>query len=206
MVDPCARRRGIATALLDAALPLCRDQEYRHALLVTPRGSAAGRGLALSRGAVLEHSEHALALLGAPADGPTDPRIVVRTATPEDRHDLSRLLTTAFGGAPSDVLDRLETDSARTLMLELEGSVVGTVRVTRHQDVGGVYGFAVDPACRGRGIGRDALRRVCRQLRDQGVRRVGLEVAVENDSALSLYTSRGFTEVTTEDYYALPMS
>jgi ribosomal protein S18 acetylase RimI-like enzyme len=42
--------------------------------------------------------------------------------------------------------------------------------------------------------------------RDEGVRRIGLEVAVENDHALSLYTSLGFTQMTTEDYYALPLS
>ena len=43
MVDPAARRRGIGTALLAAALPLCRDRGYQQALLVTPRRSAAGR-------------------------------------------------------------------------------------------------------------------------------------------------------------------
>jgi ribosomal protein S18 acetylase RimI-like enzyme len=46
---------------------------------------------------------------------------------------------------------------------------------------------------------------VCRRLRDEGVRRVGLEVAVENDHALGLYTSLGFIQVTTEDYYALSL-
>jgi ribosomal protein S18 acetylase RimI-like enzyme len=35
------------------------------------------------------------------------------------------------------------------------------------------------------------------------MRRVGLEVAVENERALGLYTSIGFRPVTTEDYYAL---
>jgi ribosomal protein S18 acetylase RimI-like enzyme len=205
MVDPDARRRGIATALLDAALPICRGRGYEQALFVVPRPSAAGRELALRRGAVLEHSEHALALLGAPTDGPTDPRIVLRAATPADASDVSGLLTTAFGGVPPGLLDRLDTDSERTMVVEFEGSIVGTVRVTRQQDTGGVYGFAVHPAWQRRGIGRDALRRVCRQLRDEGVRRVGLEVAVENDHALNLYTSLGFTQMTTEDYYALPL-
>jgi ribosomal protein S18 acetylase RimI-like enzyme len=31
-------------------------------------------------------------------------------------------------------------------------------------------------------------------------------VAVDNDRALGLYTSIGFTPVTTEDYFALPLS
>jgi ribosomal protein S18 acetylase RimI-like enzyme len=34
---------------------------------------------------------------------------------------------------------------------------------------------------------------------------IGLEVAVENDHALGLYTSAGFTPVTTENYYALSL-
>ncbi len=58
MVAPAARRRGIATALLNAALPLCRNRGHQRALLVVPRASAAGKGMALRRGAVLDHSEH----------------------------------------------------------------------------------------------------------------------------------------------------
>lgn len=205
MVDPSARRRGIATALLDAALPICQAREHQQALLVTPRGSLAGRALALGRGAVLEHSEHALVLLDAPTDGPTDARIALRTAMPADTSELSRLLTAAFGASSSDLIGGLAENSARTLVVEREGLTVGTVRVTLDQDTAGVYGFAVDPAWQGRGIGREVLRRVCRQLRDEGVQRIGLEVAVENDHALGLYTSLGFTRVTTEDYYALPL-
>jgi ribosomal protein S18 acetylase RimI-like enzyme len=33
---------------------------------------------------------------------------------------------------------------------------------------------------------------------------VHLEVTVDNDRALNLHTSLGFTRVATEDYYALP--
>jgi ribosomal protein S18 acetylase RimI-like enzyme len=90
-------------------------------------------------------------------------------------------------------------------VVELEGHVVGTVRLTLDEETGGVYGFAVDPAWQGRGIGGDVLRRVCRQLRHEGAQRVHLEVAVDNDRALGLYTSIGFTQVSTEDYYALSL-
>ena len=77
------------------------------------------------------------------------------------------------------------------------------MRLTREKETGGIYGFAIDPAWQGRGIGSDVLRRICRVLIDEGAHQVGLEVAVDNDRALGLYTSMGFTEVTTEDYYAL---
>ncbi|MGO9975880.1 MAG: GNAT family N-acetyltransferase [Solirubrobacteraceae bacterium] len=203
MVDPSERRRGIASALLDAALAICRKRSHRQPLLIVPRQSAAGHALANSRGGVLEHSEHALVLLGAPSDGPADDRLALREATAADAPELSRLLTDGFGRPFSDLIELLGRNSERTLMVEREGVVAGTVRLNLHIDTGGVYGFVVDPALQGRGIGRYVLRRVCRQLRADGARRVGLEVAVENDRALGLYTSLGFTQVSTEDYYEL---
>ena len=206
MVDPAARRRGIAARLLRAALPICRERGYQRALLVTPRGSVAGRRFAQSRSAVLEHSEHTLVLSGAPSDGPTDPRLTLRTARLADAPVLSRLLAAAFSEPPMDLADRLVEESARIVVVEFEGLVVGTVRVTRDADTGGIYGFAVDPNWQGRGIGRDVLRRVCRELRDEGVQRISLEVDLENDHALGLYTSLGFTQTTTEDYYELSLT
>jgi ribosomal protein S18 acetylase RimI-like enzyme len=43
-------------------------------------------------------------------------------------------------------------------------------------------------------------------LREEGAARVHLEVSVDNDRALGLYTSIGFTQMITEDYYALPLT
>lgn len=83
------------------------------------------------------------------------------------------------------------------------GALLGTLRVTRDRETVGIYAFAIDPAWQGQGIGGDVLRRVCRTLADQGVTRIGLEVAVENNHALALYTSLGFVQVATEDYFAL---
>lgn len=205
MVAPAARRRGIATTLLDAALPLCRYRGYQQALLVVPRTSTAGKALAGRRGAALDHSEHALVLLTEPNGGVSDPGISLRKAVPADAAVVSRLLAAGFGHPTPDLAQQLASGQDLTVLAELDDSPVGTLRLTRDDDDAGVYGFVIDPAWQGRGIGRDVLRRVCRQLRAEGAERIGLEVAVDNDRALGLYTSVGFTEVTTEDYYALPL-
>lgn len=212
MVDPNHRRRGIGTALLDAARVLCRERDHLRTLLVTPRTTPAGSAFALAHGGVLEHSEHALVLTGEPADGPTDPSITMRRADRSDGVTVADLMRAAFGWSPPDAADRLHSANAQTLMIERAGAVVGTVRISLDRDGGGadgdlhagVYGFAVDPAWQGRGIGRDALRRVCRRLRADGATRIGLEVAVDNPHALGLYTSLGFEPVATEDYFHLP--
>ena len=203
MVDPDVRGRGIGTALLDAALPLCAERGVREALLIVPRASAAGRAVALARGATLDHTEYALVLRDEPGDGPADPAITVRTAQTRDVAEVLRLLSAGFGSAPSDLADRLVEPHARTLVAEREGRIVGTLRLRRIDDRGDVYGFVVDPRLQGPGIGRDLLRRVCRDLRADGARHVGLEVEADNDGALHLYTSLGFEPVTTEDYWAI---
>lgn len=202
-VDPDARDRGIGTALLEAALEICRAGEFEEALLIVPRPSGAGHHLAGRLAAPLHHSEHALRLTTEPVPGAQDPHTTLRDATVEDLPVLGRLLEGAFGFPPTHLEQSLQ--SGRTLVIEHGGGSVGTVRLHRDDDSGGVYGFAVAPEHQGQGIGRDVLRRVCREFFVDGATRVGLEVAVDNDRALGLYESVGFERVTTEDYYALPM-
>jgi ribosomal protein S18 acetylase RimI-like enzyme len=207
MVAPDARRRGIGTALLDGAVPLYRGLGCREALLIVPRRSEAGKRLALRRDAVFHHSEHALVLSGDPTTGPREPALSVRPATAADIPVVSRLLEAGFEEpAPDDFAERLRSPHGPTLVVELDGSAVGTLSLTREEGNARIYGFVIDPSRQGRGLGRDALRRVCEQLRTDGARRIGLEVAVDNDRALGLYTSIGFMPVTTEDYFALPLS
>lgn len=205
VVDPAARRRGIGSALLDAAAPLGRERGVDRALLVVPAGSQPGQTFATGRGGVLEHSEHALVLDAAPAVGPEDARTTVRRAGPDDAAAVGRLLEAAFGDPPRDLTVQLAEAQERTLLVAVDGEAVGTVRLSLEGGTGGVHGFAVDPAWQGRGIGRDVLRRASTQLFAEGATRVGLEVAVDNEGALGLYTSLGFTRVAGEDYYDVPL-
>jgi ribosomal protein S18 acetylase RimI-like enzyme len=200
MVDPAARRRGIGTALLDAGRRLCQQREHASVLLVVPRNSVTGRSLAQRRNGILDHSEHALQLLGEPAEVPADPRVTVRTASPADQPAVRELLRLGFGWEPPEAAGR----DPNTVVVERGGRLIGTARVIREDDRAGVYGFVVHPAHQGRGVGRDVLHRLCRKALADGATAVHLEVATDNDRALNLYTSLGFRPVITEDYYALP--
>jgi ribosomal protein S18 acetylase RimI-like enzyme len=203
MVAPDARGRGIGSALLDAAVPLCRERGDRPPLLVVPRQSIEGKRLALRRGGTLDHSEHHLVLVGQPQAGLLKPEIDLRPATASDAPLVVSLLERGFGwSGPDDLGDRLK----RTALVELDGAVVGTLFLERDNDEeASIFGFVIEPSLQGRGIGRAALRQACEQLRADGARRISLDVDVANDRALGLYTSIGFTPVTTEDYFALAL-
>ena len=200
MVDPAARRQGIGTALLDAGLDVCRQREHDKVLLVVPRNSDGGRSLAQRRNGSLDHSEHALQLLGDPVAVHADPGITVRAAVPADREAVRELLLLGFGWDPPESAGR----DPNTLVFERDGRLVGTSRLIREGDQAGVYGFVIHPDQQGRGIGRDMLHRMCRTALDEGAAAVNLEVATDNDRALNVYTSLGFRSVITEDYYAIP--
>lgn len=195
MVAPAARRRGVGTRLLEALQP------DPGSLLVVPSTTEAGRAFALAQGAALSHSEHHL-VLGPTPQTAEDPATVLRPAVPEDVPRLEEVLTAAFGWSHGAV--ELDRAGDRTYAIEHDGALVGHVRLSVSEGEGGVYGFAVDPALQGRGIGRDVLARCCRLLRADGRDHVTLEVATENAGALHLYTSTGFVPEAGEDYWALP--
>jgi ribosomal protein S18 acetylase RimI-like enzyme len=204
MVAPDARGRGIGSSLLDAAVALCRERGDRPPLLVVPRQSIAGKRLALRRGATLDRSEHHLVLFGQPSSEPHKPEVSLRPATGADLPLVVSLLERGFGwSGPDDLGDRLQ----RTALVELRGAVVGTLFSERDDDEeeASIFGFVIEPSLQGRGIGRAALWQACEQLHADGARRISLDVDVANDRALGLYTSIGFTPVTTEDYFALPL-
>jgi ribosomal-protein-alanine acetyltransferase len=96
--------------------------------------------------------------------------------------------------------------SAVFLAAEVGGRVVGEAiaLVRRHkQSVSGrTYSLAVDPACRGKGIGERLMRAMIDELGRRGARRIYLEVEASNVAAQRLYQRMGFKIIgTLSGYY-----
>lgn len=204
-VDPAHRRRGIGSALVAHALGIAARRRYPSVLLVTPRATDVGRRFAESKGAVFHHAEHHMELTGEPV-GPPAPRpstagLLVREATDADKGAIITVLAEGFGEDATSAGLSGTTDIA--LAAEMKGAVVGALRLSLEDDGAGIYGLAVRTDLRGQGIGRAVLYEVCLEARRRGAKKVALEVEVDNDNALHLYTSVGFELKTTEDYFRL---
>ncbi len=214
MVRPDARRQGVFSSLFDAARSELRRRNASQVLLVVHRGYEAGAAFARSVGGVIEHSEHRMELRRDPAPMIPDPLVSARAAHSDDAPFVMGCVSAAFGlPAPPAAeeepeplyLERLSKDLANTRVIDYSGIPVGTVRVDREDGAAGIYGFAVLPQFQGRGIGRQVLSDLARDLPAQGARSVSLEVATSNDAALGLYLSCGFDVMGTEDYFAVPV-
>lgn len=206
-VDPASRRQGTGSALLGRALAVVSERRRPSVLLVTPRTTDAGRRFAEAKGATFHHAEHHMELVGPPK-GPPPPRPgadppVVREAADADRSAIIAILEDAFGEGSGTAAASGPHDVA--LVVEQRSAVVGALRLSIEEPTAGVYGFAVRSDLRGQGIGRAALYQVCLEAQRRGASKVTLEVEVDNDSALGLYTSVGFELRTTEDYFRLPV-
>lgn len=66
-----------------------------------------------------------------------------------------------------------------------------------------ILNVAVDPLWRGRGVGRELVRRALELGRELGAKTCFLEVAADNNPALNLYRSQGFSPVGSRRGYYL---
>jgi ribosomal protein S18 acetylase RimI-like enzyme len=137
------------------------------------------------------------------ATGCAPASVTLRAARAQDIAATTRLEQACFDTYPLDAarLDYLyRTPRAVCRVAEHDGIVVGhAISIVRRTLQGGasgrLYSIAVDPACRGRGIGRQLLADAMAQLVARGVKRAYLEVERSNTAAVELYERNGFRAI-----------
>jgi ribosomal-protein-alanine N-acetyltransferase len=75
---------------------------------------------------------------------------------------------------------------------ECNGEIVGYILAVTYRDTCHIASIAVGEKWRRRGLGRELMSRVLSECKLQGARRAVLEVAVDNEPAISLYMKLGF--------------
>jgi ribosomal protein S18 acetylase RimI-like enzyme len=94
-----------------------------------------------------------------------------------------------------------DLDASR-VVLDASASV-GLVVVARRGENGWIGGVAVVPARRGTGLGRRLMEAAAAEARTRGVKRLWLEVLVQNAPAIGLYEQLGYARVRELEVWAL---
>jgi ribosomal protein S18 acetylase RimI-like enzyme len=100
----------------------------------------------------------------------------------------------------------LSNQQALVLCAKLDGKIVGYAYARLEardwnallDEHGALHDILVDPAARGRGIGKQLLLRVLAELRQRGAARVVLHTATQNVSAHRLFATVGFRQTMLE--------
>jgi GNAT superfamily N-acetyltransferase len=84
------------------------------------------------------------------------------------------------------------------------GEPVGMANLAVRGEEGWVGGVGVIPSARRAGVGEALMRALHEEARERGIRRVWLEVIVENTGALALYEKLGYRLVQDVELWTLP--
>ena len=193
---------------------MCRSKGRKNPI-ISEGSSKSGIGFALSAGAVYSFSEFRMTFNGHRAPFSPGHGIVLRKAEPRDYPELRELDAGHFGGVGTASEEASEEASEgsgppdepykTTYIAELNGRSIGKIGTTMEGPAGYVFGFVIKPEYRGRGYGKETLSLILSKLLSENIHTVLLEVAAENNNALSLYKSYGFKEDTVYNYYELAL-
>ncbi|MBB6633550.1 GNAT family N-acetyltransferase [Cohnella thailandensis] len=204
MVKPSERRKGHFGSLFKQGMARAREHGFEKILLNAPSESVAAREFLARIGAEYAFSEHQMEWEARDLDGVAG--VELRPAEERDMELRVRLNVEAFrmSEADSRALENEQAGEGEVLIIEADKEPVGKIRVSRKDGQAWIYGFCVLQERQGRGIGRQALRRIVGELSSEGYS-VHLEVEAKNDHALGLYRSVGFRAVHSQDYYSWPI-
>jgi mycothiol synthase len=219
VVHPQARRRGVGTALIRAALSKTdgKNHFWAHGTLESARATASASGLVRVRELIqMRRSLHDIAAPAVP-DG-----IRIRTyAGATDDAELLRVNNAAFATHPeqggwtaTDLAERraerwFDPDGLFLAFDEQTDTLLGFHWTKVHPEqpgLGEVYVVGVDPSAQGSGLGglltSVGIAFLSRRLADADRPTVMLYVESDNTAALRTYRRLGFTEHSVDTAYA----
>ncbi|ETI68729.1 GNAT family N-acetyltransferase [Neobacillus vireti] len=203
MVHPEYRRRGIFSRLLEMGLEEAQNQNIETILLNAPTDSKTAKEFLNTIPCTFTVAEYQMKW--QKTELTEDAAVTLRpSVSTDDREAEIQLEVSGFGFSEEEARMHHQTirdnSGDQRLIIEANGKTAGKMRVSEKNGEAWIYGFAIFPELRGKGIGRKALTKVVINADQKGLP-IFLEVEAKNAHALGLYESCGFRSYHSQDYY-----
>lgn len=109
-------------------------------------------------------------------------------------------------GTAAAMAEAFDLDAEASRVAYREGEAIGLGNLGIRGEDAWIGGVGVVPAARRSGVGEALMRALHEQAQERGVRRVWLEVIVENSAAFALYEKLGYRSVREVAVWSLPIS
>lgn len=202
MTHPDFRRKGLFKKLFKLAIDESRIRNFDKLLLLSNGESNSGIEFVRAEGGIYDFSEYRMTLKGKAHSNPQN-SIRLRKAEKSDSKEICRQDAIFWGNAKEseDLSEEEEASNTITYMIELNGEIIGKIRVDYLDNSAYICGFGILPDFRGKGYGKAALEETLNLINQKGIYDMELDVACKNDTALNLYKSCGFCEKSVMNYY-----
>ncbi len=110
--------------------------------------------------------------------------------------EIDRINKASFGDpwSKSQVLDELNNPAAKTVCAYIDGRICAYGGYLKIADTAEIMNIAVEPGCRGKGLGKAVLQALEREAKKEGLGKIFLELRAGNAAARGLYAGAGFAE------------
>jgi ribosomal protein S18 acetylase RimI-like enzyme len=209
MVHPGWRRRGIGRRLL-AAIMADVDRRGANVLLIAEEASTSGQAFVGAIGWQPHSREDRMELDRLPGAAPPGGGVDIHVVRRPDADVYAATAARAFDGEGAAAGDRarrsLDIDGEQPFLFTSTATrePIGVARLSPEGGRAAVYGFGVVPAWRRRGAGGRMLDLLLSAAGEGGYSGSVLEVVPDNEPAVRLYRSRGFSTRRTYGYYRPP--
>jgi ribosomal protein S18 acetylase RimI-like enzyme len=116
--------------------------------------------------------------------------------------DLSQqIFDDSYEDAESMIIKAFESQSRQQYLAILDRESIGMGGVSFEQDGAYIFGFGIIPKYQGKGFGKAMLKLILKDLIEQNVEKILIEVNSENERAFNLYKKYGFEVQTAFEYF-----
>lgn len=210
MTHPKWRKKGIFEKLFKLVIDECSERNFKNILLLTDGKSDSGSEFIKSHGGKYDFSEYRMKLTDKINLGGVN-SVNLRKAENRDKSKIRRQDSIFF--SDEEEIEEASNDNQinssineeisinNVYMSEINGEVIGKIKIKYEENSAFIYGFGILPEFRGKGYGKETLKEALKLINNKEIIDIELDVESKNDIALNLYKDRGFKEVSVMDYY-----
>ncbi|WP_417897254.1 GNAT family N-acetyltransferase [Bacillus haimaensis] len=212
MIHPDHRKAGRFSEMLTIAMEICKKRDADEILYVCPGISAEGKSLMNKIEATYSFSEYTMEYCketeSEDENSILQQKIEFLLAEEKDVEIIGNLLCDGFhfehaNDSVTPLLERNRTQEGFELyIIKYEGKDIATLTISNEESSMYISAFTVTPSKRGKGIGREILKKAIKLIEDNYPgKKIRLDVDVKNSNALKLYEGVGFLIRSGYDYF-----
>ena len=204
LVHPMYRQIGLGTALFTALQQELENRSAVGQLALMMEQAGYGKDFIVKQGYRYSFSE---ATLEAKVQNEME-HSNVEIVPFEHQHtaQLVQVFCEAFGDDEQEALELIEYNATNEFLqlwvAIVDGQVAGSVTTRRDHDAYWITALAVHTSMQRKGVGTALIYAVHRLALAQGAAYIKLDVELENEQALMIYTKTGFLKVAQIDYFS----